>query len=198
MRMQMLSNLISARRYRALEREAHAILAAPPPPPPPGNVRLDEIAGYYLLVAEGGLKEEDALLRDGELFMRRFPASVYFKSVEQMVQSAISVRRKQAEGKVKAPAEVAALAPSQRWDLCRVALVYERAGQHRESQRLYRACASVGTADRSQALEGLVTADIECGDWSAARRDLVGLDTDTSERGRAMRQSLAMQIPTDG
>lgn len=197
MRMQMLSKLISTRRHRALEREARAILAGPPPPAPPGNVRLDEIAGFYLLMAEGALKEHDAQLRDGELFMRRFPTSVYFKGVEQLVKSAIAVKRKQEEGKQAAPASVAALQSSERWDLCRVASIYQRAGQHREAQRLFRACVTIGSSAKEGALEGLVSADIECGDWAAARRDLKLFDADKSERARSYQQSLEMQIPTD-
>jgi TolB-like protein len=198
LQVQAMGALVSARRYRQLEADARPILAAPAPPPAPDNLRIDELAGFYLLTAEGALKERDALLRDGELFLKRFPASVYYKAVEAMVRAAIDERRREEEGKAKAPAEAAALSSAQRWDLCQVGHVYQRAHQHREAQRLFRACVVAGTSDRASAIHSLVMADIEMADWPAARRDLRLFDGEKADRVTPLRQGLEMGIPTDG
>jgi hypothetical protein len=199
LQIQALGSLVSARRYRQLVSEARAILDDPTAPPPAvGGVRLDEIAGFYLLTAEEGLKQTDALLRDGEAFMKRFPASMYFKAVESIVQRAINDRRKEEEGVKKAADEAAALSTRQRWDLCRVGRVYEQFSQHHEAQRLFRACLQAGGVDRPETIRALVQADIECGDWPAARRDLQLLEADKGEHAGQLRHNLESQIPTDG
>jgi hypothetical protein len=198
MQIQALGALVSARRYRQLESDAREILKEPAAEPMPGGVRADEIAGFYLLTAEGALKETDALLRDGESFMKRFPTSMYFKAVESTLQRAIIDRRKEEEGVKKAAEDAAAVPSDQRWDLCRIGRVYEQAAQHREAQRLFRACVQAGTGDRESAVRSLVQADIECADWPAARRDLQLLDADKSTQAAQMRQIYEMQIPTDG
>jgi TolB-like protein len=198
MQMQQLGGLVSARRYRAVVTEARAILGGPPSPPAPGNVRVDEIAGFYLITALGGLKDQDGVLREGEAFMKRFPGSVYFKGVETTLRMAIDQKRKQVDGKERARTEAAALQGEQRWDLCQMGWIYERQLQHKEAQRLFRACVTVGSRDRLSAIRALVGADIECADWPAARRDLKLLDDDKSEHVGATRESLQLQIPADG
>ena len=196
--MALLGQLMQGRRYHQLLAEARAALADPPRPAPPGNVRFDETAGFYVLQAELFLKRRDALLADGERFMKAYPASPYFKAAESMVQAAILERRREEEGKTAAPARVAELATQARWDLCTVATVYERAAQHAEAQRLFRACLELGAGARVEALSGLVGAEIEQGDFAAARRDLRLLEAERGERAEQARRALEQRIPSDG
>lgn len=189
---------LAQRRYRQLRADARALLAGPPLPPAPNGPRIDELAAYYVLTADQALHDRDALLRDGEAFLARFPASVYFKAAESLVRNAIDQRRDEEARKAKLPDELAELRTEQRWDLCNLARIHARAAMHLEAQRLFRACVAVGASDRAQAARGLVQADIDAADWAAARRDLQLLDGAKDEHAGSYRQSLEQQIPTDG
>jgi TolB-like protein len=197
--LQVMSQLLAARRYRTLITEAR-VLAADPASAQPGamGVRIDELASFYILTCENLLKQRDPLLRDGEAFLKKFPTSMYFKSIEGMLETAIAQRRKEEEGKTKVADELAKLESYDRWDLCRVARVYRAQSQHKEAQRLFRACSDAGTAPKVQALRELIMADIELGDWVRVRQDLAALEQDGSEDARSFAHGMAQQVPADG
>jgi TolB-like protein len=197
---QLLPSLLMTRHWHRLAVEARKIVDNPPPDPPrPGgmNISLVEQAAYYLVTAESQLKQRDSVLLDGEAFMKRFPTSPYFGSVQSTMRMTIEYKRKQDEGKDKAAKELAQLNTRQKWDLCRIALEYRREHQNVEAQRLYRACVQAGTHERGDALRDLVWADIELGDWKAARADLRAF-AQVGERGaEQMRETFEQQVPAD-
>jgi TolB-like protein len=199
MAMQVYSGLLTSRRYRTLATECRSVLAGPPPPRPtqPGAVPLDELCAYYLVLSESQLKQGDRVLSDGEAFLRKHTSSIYFKSVEGLMQTVIGQRRKQEEGKSKVAGELAQLDTRQKWDLCRVARVYKFNGQAVEAQRLFRACLEVGLHPRGETLRDLVFEDIELGDWKAARAHADELAHTDDKIFATIRQAIELQIPAD-
>ena len=195
---QALGGLQQARRYRTLIAESRKLLAGPLPTGTVGALHVDELAAFYIVTAESQMKERDAVLRDGEAFLKRFPSSMYFKSVEMMMESVISTRRKEEEGKPKAAAELAKLSSQERWDLCRVARVYRYNQQVHEAQRLFRACLEVGSHNRLDTLRDLVSTDVECADWPSARRDLSEMDKLGDKDTAGFKRAMEFSIPVDG
>jgi TolB-like protein len=198
MAMQVLNTLTQARRYRTMAALGRTLAAAPTAstPLPGGTMRLDEMALYYVIVAENALKQRDAVLHDGEDFLRRFPASGFFAGAKSMMDTVIREKREEEEGKKKVQAEVARLPSEQRWNLCRVASEYTYAHQWREAQRLFRACFAVGGVDK-QVLPQLLQVDVALGDWAAARKDLAELERADPQLYRSMKAGYEMVIPSD-
>lgn len=197
----LLNGLLLSHRYRAMARLARAIIAHPPSLPAstqPGMASVEENAAFYLLSADRMLKDEDALLRDGESFMRRYPSSLYFSGAKSMVEAAIEQKRKVEAGKQGAEAELAKLSAREKWDLCRVAQVYGSNHQAVEARRLYRACLDAGKSNlpRRFALQALVLQDLECADWAQARTDMAVLEKEEPDTYRQMK-ALYDQTPVD-
>ena len=103
LQMQVLTSYMTGRRYRALIAEARQILKDPAPQCP-GSLKIDELAQYYILTAYNGLHDFDGLLRDGEVFLRKYTGSMYFQGARSMMDQAISEKRRREEGKGKAEA----------------------------------------------------------------------------------------------
>ncbi|MSP60817.1 MAG: hypothetical protein EXR72_10840 [Myxococcales bacterium] len=201
--MMLLNQLMIARRYHELMVTAKEMAKHPPPKPQnalPGAASADEVAAFYLVTAENMLKDRDGVLRDGEAFMKRYPASAYFKGVESIMEEAIRKKRKADDGQALAAAEVAKMGSSERWDLCRVAAIYRGHDQLREAQRLFRACLEVGKSifERKHTLRDLVFIDIECGDFAGARRDRAAFEKEDAAAYREMKSAFDMMIPVDG
>jgi TolB-like protein len=198
MAMQLFGTLMAARRYRTMTimgrnfMNGHSAAATLPG----GAMRLDELALYYVIVAESNLKERDAVLHDGEEFLRRFAASQFFSGVKVMMDSVIREKREVEEGKQKIAKEVAEINSEQRWNLCRVATTYTYAHQYLEAQRLFRACFAVGGVDKN-ALPQLIQVDVQLGDWAAARKDLGELEKADPNLYRSMKVGYEMAIPSD-
>lgn len=196
LRMQVLVQYLSARRYLALVSEARPLLKGAPAQCPAG-FKLDEIAGYYIITAENALHAHDALLGDGEAFLKKHPGSMYFSGVRAMMDSAITEKRRREEGKGKAEARIAGLDSRRKWDLCGVAREYAGEHQYAEAQRLYRACLQLGLEAKDLTLLGLLPVDIALADWAQARKDLEALKALGGERANAAK-GYEMMIPNDG
>jgi TolB-like protein len=195
---QTFSTLQQARRYRAMMATARKLASGPLA----GMVmtmgaRVDELALMYLVTAESMLKLRDDVLRDGEQFLKRFPASVYFTSVKMSMDGALRERREAEDGKAKVQEELKRMNASWKWDLCSVATVYARAHRHAEAQRLFHACFAVGGVQKIS-LPQLISVDMELGDWAAARRDVGLLEKADPEMYRNLKVSYDMMIPVDG
>lgn len=195
---QQFAALMQSRRFRRLLSEARAVSSQPSPSPPPGSFRADELAAFYVVVSEQSLKQYNALLADGEAFLKRFPDSLYFRSVESMVEQGIRHQRAVEEGKPKVAADLAALSSARRWDLCEVAFLYRSRAQHAEAQRLFRACLAVGSRARIETLRSLVLEDLECADWASARKDAATLEQEDPAAYRNLKGSVDAQLPADG
>ena len=163
----------------------------------PGGARVDEVALYYVIIAENMLKQHDAVLHDGEEYLRHFPTSSYFAGTKAMMDQVIREKHEVVEGKEKAKKSVADMSSEQRWNLCHVANQYQWAHQYREAQRLYHACFAVSGGVEKSALPMLIQADFMLGDWAAARKDLGELEKADPEMYRTMKMGYEMQLPSD-
>jgi TolB-like protein len=195
---QVLSSLVAARRFRTLVALGRSLASGPVASAtlPGSTMRIDEMALYYVVVAENNLKQPDAALHDGEAFMRRFPTSTFFTGIKSMMDFIIREKREVEEGKAKIAAEVQRLSSDQKWNLCRIATEYTFAHQYPEAQRLFNACFAVGGVDK-HALPQLIQVDVALGDWAAARRDLDRLEKADPDMYRTMKAGYEMAIPSD-
>ncbi len=192
-----LNALQQARRYRTLVGVARSLAAGPAASAAmPGGARVDEVALYYVILAENTLKQRDAVLHDGEDYLRRFPTSNYFAGTKSMMDMVIREKHEEEQGREKVKERLAAMSSEQRWNLCHVANEYQWAHQYREAQRLYRACFAVGGGDKGS-LPMLIQADVMLGDWPAARRDLGELEKADPEMYRTMKVGYELAIPSD-
>jgi TolB-like protein len=198
MAMQVMNTLMQARRYRTLAALGRTLMNGPAAAATlPGTaLRIDEMALYYIITAENSLKQHDAVLHDGEAFLRRFSTSMYFGSVKMMMDNIIREKREVEQGKEKVKKEMAELSSEQRWNLCRVATTYSYAHQYHEAQRLFRACFAVGGVDK-HALPQLLSVDLALGDWAAMKKDLAELEKADPEMYRSMKAAYEMSIPSD-
>jgi TolB-like protein len=191
----LLLKLFQARRYHALVKEAKVYLEGVGPGAPI-TPQLDQIANY-LVVGDQFLKDDDAVLRDGESYLRRAPGSSMFASIKQLMDSAIARKRQLEEGKAKALKEVADLAVEARWDLFLVGQLYGRHQQNREAQRLYRASLKTGKRPPIDVYTALVGTDVQLGDWPSLRADLQALEALDLPKARGLRSTWAVLIPAD-
>jgi TolB-like protein len=196
--MQVMTGLMSGRRYRALLAESKKVLAHPGGVSCfGGTMRLDEMAGYNVVLSHNTLKEHDATLREGEAFMKRFPASMYFQGVRSTLDTVIAEKRKREEGKAKVTAELQRMSSDLRWNLCHVAREYRNEHQWKEAQRLYLACLEVGTGERGPALLELMQVEMELPDFAAARKHLNELSKVGGQQAQAAK-AYEMMMPIDG
>jgi TolB-like protein len=192
--LQFLGDLARMHRYHELLRETRDVLAHPDSR---GGAMAVDIAGVQQVQAEFLLREWDALLRDGEGFLKRSAGSPSYSSVESMMQRAIDEKRKVEEGKDGVSPDVAKLRSEDRWDLCRLAGVYERHAQYPEARRLLRACLTVDPSAKKSAWSTLVRLDIDCADWPAARKDLADLEREDPAGFKIHRTGFEYQVPAD-
>jgi hypothetical protein len=190
--------LQQARRYRAMMATARRLATGPQAATVlTMGARIDELALMYLVSAETQLKLRDEVLRDGEQFLKRFAASPYFSSVKMSMDAALREKREAEDGKTKVKDELAHMTSSWKWNLCSVATVYARAHRYLEAQRLFQACFAVGGVEKIS-LPQAIQADMELGDWAAARRDVGLLEKADPEMYRNLKMSYDMMIPVDG
>ena len=192
-----LNALQQARRFRTLVAVGRSLATGPAASAAmPGGARVDEVGLYYVIIGENMLKQRDAVLRDGEDYLRRFPTSNFFAGTKSMMDVVIREKHEEEEGRQKVKQKLAEMSSEQRWNLCHVANEYQWSHQYREAQRLYYACFAVGGVDKS-ALPMLIQADVMLGDWAAARHDLGELEKADPEMYRTMKVGYEMAIPSD-
>ena len=192
-----LNALQQARRFRTLVAVGRSLATGPAASAAmPGGARVDEVGLYYVIIGENMLKQRDAVLRDGEDYLRRFPTSNFFAGTKAMMDVVIREKHEEEEGRQKVKQKLAEMSSEQRWNLCHVANEYQWSHQYREAQRLYHACFAVGGVDKN-ALPMLIQADVMLGDWAAARHDLGELEKADPEMYRTMKVGYEMAIPSD-
>jgi TolB-like protein len=118
---QLFGNLFTERRFRRVIELARVVIAAPPPVPP--TLGLEETARAMLIGAYTSLQRWDDVLREGEIYVAKFPGSRGFAHVRWQIGRAIDMKRKIADGKQKAADEIAAHPHD---DDCQQAGIYER------------------------------------------------------------------------
>jgi hypothetical protein len=194
--LQWLGHIVSGRRYHALIAAAQRISKRETRTAPvPGAVSVEDTAAYYLVLARFELRHHDEVLAAGERFLASHPASPYFRAVQQLVEQTIEKRRAVEEGRARVADDLAELDSRARWNLCRVGDVYRQHAQHAEAQRFYRACLEAGCEPPADALQRVLYADIELGDWKRAREDLARLEA--AEPKGDHKRSFEIQMPGD-
>jgi hypothetical protein len=151
-------------------------------------------AAFFAVQSDYLLHDWDAVLRDGEQFLNKYPASAWFSSVKGMMQTTIAKKRKMEEGKSTVAAALAEVQGERRWDLCQFGWIYRNHEQHAEARRFLRACLEVGTRAPKDILPQLIVEDMECGDLSQAKKDLA----DLAKIDAALGHTWETQVPSDG
>lgn len=192
---QLLLLLKNARRYYTLQREARSYLESIPQGAAPGP--CFENASSYLLEADLVLRDPNGTIHDGENFMRRAPASMYFESWRRSVTTAIEELRQVEDGKQKVKDRFEQNPQLLSWDLCQVAAIYHANSQYRQAQRLFEACAKIAEKPSVSYLQFLLTADHMLGDFPAMRRHMALLGQVDPAAGRAARVSFGATLPAD-
>lgn len=151
---QLLGKLGGQYRYYELNREARRYLAEVPVDalinPYVGSVAL------MLIQSDSSLKDYDALLRDGEWFLKRAPGSSLFTAIQTLMQQAIERKRTMEEGRQRVEQELAGANANKddesHWDLCLLGDLCRNHEQYGAALRFYEACEQLG---RKPAIEVL-------------------------------------------
>jgi len=136
--------LMMAQRWRTLIVVARRVVANPPPVPEAYKhtmmQSLDEQAQYDLVRAYESLKDDDHMLHECEVFLAKYPTSMYFSSTKMVCDVAVDRKRNAQKGVAEASTALAKLPAAKRADPCERARVYRDAKQNVEAKRDYEQC----------------------------------------------------------
>jgi hypothetical protein len=192
---QLFGNLMVQRRYRTLLQLCRRVVSNPPPKPSyPGMQPLDEQAQMWIVRCHEQLKEDDAMLQEGEKFLARYPTSIYFSTTQLLMNAAIDRRRRAQEGEAKAAEEVARLGAAAQSNPCRVGSIYKSHAQLSRAREAFQACLQRGDDPHTPglALFQLVFIDLDLAHFKEARAYLDKLRTANPELYRNARHLEAM------
>lgn len=187
-------SLQKERRFRQLLAEAKAVLALEPPAVPSLSEQLPESAEYLMVAAYDQLNDDDSLLREGQRYLARYPASNGFVVVRQLVDGAIARQKEREAGRATLAAALAKLGPSERADPCRVAALDFDHHQLAEAEASYRACLVRRTLP--DALVRLTWTEYRLGHFSEVVHLLERIRQQAPERYRQVMQ-LVDALPVD-
>ena len=102
------------------------------------QAQMNIVKGYQ------SLHDDDGVLREGEKFLAKYPASMYSQMVQMEMNNAINHKHAVEDGKQTARDEIARLPPSERADPCKTAPIYNDKAQLPEAKRDYLACDAHG------------------------------------------------------
>jgi TolB-like protein len=140
---QLFGQLLSQRRYHRMIAISRALVANPPPQT--NNwYSLVEQAQYYIVYCYSQLKEDDALLSEGEKFLAKYPASQSIGLVQMLMNNAINHKHAVADGKKAAEKLLAALPAGERSDPCKRAPILKDNQQLEAAKREWLACDARG------------------------------------------------------
>lgn len=139
---QLMGLLMQQGRYRTLIAVSRAIVANPPAPV--NGYDMAAQAQQTIVNCYSQLHDDDGVLREGEKFLAKYPASMMVNLVQMQMNNAISHKHAVAEGKPKAAAAIAALPPGERADPCKRASIYNDNAQLEDAKREYLACDAAG------------------------------------------------------
>jgi hypothetical protein len=196
--------LQQSHRYRKMAVEAHQILQSPPKfqtPAAMGVPAPEEMAGLWLVTAEQQLGDGDGVLRDGERFLRRFPASMYFQSIKMQMDTVINDKHRAEEARAHLPQELAEVPDVLKGDPCKLGFVYNAAFEFKQARDFLRTCMARGDFHVFKAafvLQQLIEADLKLHDFPSARRDIAALEQADPAFYRNIKISYEMRLPADG
>jgi len=167
-----------ARRWVLLRRVSRELLERKPPPAMPGT-DVTEMITQNIIMSSFMLKDHDAVLREGEKYLAKFPSGQSFAGVKNYMEQTIEWKRSVEKGRTDAPAAIAALPPNEQADFCRVAMVWNEHKQLREARRDFERCLKTPSPifPPSLPLQMLVVVATQQGDFGAARRYLKQLES---------------------
>jgi len=143
---QLWGRLMMAGRYKTLIAVCRKVLANPPPTPPALMMAgsMEEQAQMWIVRSYEQLKDDDAMLREGEKFMAKYPTSSQFSTLQMLMNVAIDRKRDRTAGEQKAKDEIAGLEPKDRANPCRVGPIYKSHLQLQPARRELEACVKRG------------------------------------------------------
>ncbi len=186
---QLFTQLMMARRYRALRALGRAVVKNPPPQAPPPMPAITEMAAFYGVQASSSLRDHNAVLGDGEKFIQAYPTSMYRMGVRAQMDQALEEERQVRDGSAKASSDIAALSPDEKTKPCTVAGVFQRDHQYAEARKRFEECMARGTGyyPRKMVLVNLVMAASAQGDFAAAQKYLDALEKEDADQYRSIK-----------
>lgn len=139
---QLMGLLMQQGRYRTLIAVSRSIVADPPAPV--NGYDLAAQAQQTIVNAYSQLHDDDGVLREGEKFLAKYPASMFAQMVQMQMNNAINHKHKVADGKQGARDAIAKLTPAEQHDPCKTAAIYNDQEQKLEAKRDYLACDAKG------------------------------------------------------
>ena len=189
--MQLYGRLMTAGRYRTLIAVARKVIANPPPMPPEyaSMGPMPEQAQGWLVRSYEQLKDDDGMLRECEVFLRRYPASQMYATNQMLCNVALDRKRDKEQGDDKATQEIAALAPAEQKNSCRRGTIYNSNKQFPQAKKEMEACWAVGGDKNLPWLTPfqLVFVNYELGYYAEARKWIELLRTKYPEQYRNVR-----------
>jgi TolB-like protein len=139
---QLIGLLTMQARYRTLIAVSRAIVADPPAPV--NGYDMAAQAQQTIVNAYSQMHDDDGVLREGEKFLAKYPASMFAQMIQMQMNNAITHKHKVADGKQGARDKIAQLPPDERNDPCKKAPIYNDEEQKDEAKREYLACDARG------------------------------------------------------
>jgi TolB-like protein len=192
---QIFGRLMTQKRWRRMLAECEAVRRAPPPRPAHASVPyVVEFCGFYDTVAFTNLRDYDGALRAGEKFVARYPTSIWFDGVRNLMESALREKREQEDGRKKAAADIAALEPPEKYEPCTLSSVYRRYRQFRDQRKYLEQCIGVGGGGRplTELYEDLEYGCDMTADFACQRRAIEALKTIDPKKWEQRRHELML------
>jgi hypothetical protein len=144
--MQLFAKLMQNGRYRTLIAVCRRVVANPPPTPAAYKQAgsIEEYAQMWLVRSYEQLKDDDAMLREGEKFMAKYPGSNQFQVIQMLLNAAIDRKRDREAGVNEARAEIAHLPGNQQYDPCKTGPIYKNHKQNNDALRDLETCMRLG------------------------------------------------------
>jgi TolB-like protein len=190
---QIIGRLSSQFRWRRILSECAEVARVRPPKPSYGSLlSAVEQCGFFVVLAQSQLHDEDATLREGEKFVAAYPTSVYFDGVRNLMESAIREKREDEEGQKKARADIAALQPPEKFEPCKLFEVYRSHRQFRSQRKYLEQCISFGGAGRTlgDLWDDLLYGCEMTADFACQRRAIEALKSADPKKYELRRQNL--------
>jgi TolB-like protein len=139
----LVAQLMQQGRWRSVIAVSRAIVADPPKVPGL-MMSVDETAQQNVIRGYDQLHDDDGVLREGEKFLAKYPASMTIGIVRMWMNNAINHKHAVEDGKREAAQAIAALPLGERGDPCKTAMIYKDKSQLADAKRDMLACDARG------------------------------------------------------
>ncbi len=134
------AQLMQQGRWRTLIAVSRAFAADPPTLPTTMAFSPVEQAQMNIVKGYDQLHDDDGVLREGEKFLAKYPASMFMQVIRGEMNNAINHKHAVEDGKKGAADALAKLPPADRGNPCKTAPIYNDKHQLPEAKRDYIAC----------------------------------------------------------